>query len=555
MDNGFGNLSRAIRVVIYNERASVLACFLFGFFAPFLYACVFNFPIPYAHDEFGYLLSADTFANGRLTNPTPPLWHHFESPHILLVPTYAGKYPPMQSLFLALGQVIFGSPAFGVWLSCAAAAAAVCWMLRGWLPPRWAFVGSLLAILYVGIETYWAQAFWGGMAAMCGGALFFGGFIRVYKRASTVAALWMTIGGIILANSRPFEGLLTMLPALCLLGFWLLKNKRRDFGWKANRIVLPSAILATIALAAMGYYNFRVTGNALRLPYVEHMRQYLPPPMFIFQSRNENANGGHERLQRFDNYWKRPPILAEIPAFGLPDKPELAPIYGFAWMLTYSTGFMLPFLVWLLVVPFSVFLFIKRRRLRLVIGTILFVFACESLATFWDQAHYLAPIACLFYLLLAETLRMIAVFVKQKAERRQQKILFVLLAVFLFCAKVPIKAITLPPPRPTITINDLKPGETQDATLGERACDSKEPIEKALEKLPQKDIIVVFYSEDFSLHDEIVYNRADLENAEVIWAHNLGEDNNRQLLEYFKDRRAWKLEISTDGLRLSPYPH
>jgi hypothetical protein len=109
--------------------------------------------------------------------------------------------------------------------------AAICWMLQAWLPRRWALLGGMFAIIHAnfGVGNYWAQSYCGGAVGAGGGALLLGGVRYLMREPRKNYAMVMGVGLAILANSRPYEGLVLSLP----VGLGLLI-------WCSEKIGLPS---------------------------------------------------------------------------------------------------------------------------------------------------------------------------------------------------------------------------------------------------------------------------------------------------------------------------
>src|SRR4029077_2512656 len=228
---------------------------------------VLPIPAPAIHDEFSYLLAADTFAHGRLTNPPHPMWLSFETFHVNMRPTYASKYPPAQGMVLALGQLLW-HPWLGVLLSVGAMCAAICWMLQGGFPPQWALFGGLLAAVRFGSFSYWINSYWGGAVAAIGGALAIGALPRVLRWQRLRDVVMLAAGLALLANSRPLEGLIFTIPIAIWLAVWLVRKDSIKFQAKVCRTILPLLAIGCCAGSWMIYYNWHLTGHPFLLPHI-----------------------------------------------------------------------------------------------------------------------------------------------------------------------------------------------------------------------------------------------------------------------------------------------
>src|SRR5215469_16352710 len=199
------------------------------FFGCIMVSALLHEPLPRSHDEFSYFLMADTFAHGRLANHSPFLPEFFETFHVVMHPLYVSKYFPAEGLFLLIGQKMNGRPAVGVWLSSSLACVAAYWMLLAWSGSNGAMIGALLWMFQYGIFSYWSQSYWGGMVAAIGGTLVLGAVRRLSSEISWRTSACLSLGLVVLAGSRPVEGLIAITPSILFVLYnWLCDQTWRE---------------------------------------------------------------------------------------------------------------------------------------------------------------------------------------------------------------------------------------------------------------------------------------------------------------------------------------
>ena len=477
---------------------------------------VWPIPMPSIYDEFSYLLQADTFAHGRLANPAHPLWRFFESTYILQQPTYASRFPPAQGLVMALGQVIFGHPWFGVWLSAGLLAAALCWALQGWLPPGWALFGAFIG-LNLCLFSYWINSYWGGAVTAIGGALVTGAWVRITRAKRWRYAWLFGIGAVIVVLARPFEGLLLVVPALIALG---MANR-------TARVWLPIVLTGVAGASWLAYDNYRVTGHPLRLPYREYYEQYEIVPPFSFLP----LSTAPRTFRHFDLESRARETYERVRSWRLfVDRP-------LDWLILLR--FYYGNLIWLL--PLVVFMPFLWRSRRTRFATILVTaIGAASLIEVWWYPHYAAPFTAALLILVAQSMRYLRQWKYGGREPGRFLVNAMPVAVLLVMVASEAQAIA--------THRTADQEQAKNAQVAQ-----KERIEKQLlKKRSGQHVIFVRYAGLPSPHEEWIYNAADIDAAPVIWAQDLGHIENERLRHYYAGRSFWLFKPA-ESMNLSPY--
>jgi hypothetical protein len=317
------------------------------------------------------------------------------------------------------------------------------------------------------------------------------------------------------------------LPAAAVLLGWLVSKRRPPFAVALGRVALPLGLVLALTGAAMAFYNYRVTGSPLTMPYQVHENTYAANPVFVWQAPKPMPEYRHPDIARFWTGW----VLDLYQRHQRPA--EMARLATVKW-----TQIILSYLgVWLLVAVLAIRPALRDRWVRLAF------ISCGLLLAAMTQVycycpHYAAPAAGLIAVLAVAGLRQLRLWRWHGRPSGR-----VLVRGIAFCYPVLIVlSVWAEPPIPP------------DATHMMRAR-----LLRQLESDGDRHLVVVRYYHPWPRglgHEDWVWNAADVDASRVVWAREMSPAEDRRLLDYYPDRRAWLLEVEVDkqSYRLTPHP-
>jgi len=495
-------------------------------------------PSPGIPDEYGHLLLADTFISGRITNPPHPHWTSFETVYVLQKPTYTSQYQAATGAALAAGWAVFGHPWAGVICTMALLCAALYWMLRAWIGSEWALAGSLAMGLQIGVFNYWIDTYWGGGVPALGGVLAIGALPGLCGARRVRHAIVLAFGLAVVMNSRPVEALILLFVS-CGYLIWQVSAGKLPARKAAVEAGIPALLLLLAALAAMSWYNWRVTGDPLEPPYLAHQKMYGTPQPFWWQAPVTVPPASFRNNELRDEYLRQRRMHARRSSPG-----ELARAIA---------GRALSFWQFYLGVPLAIpLVFLPKAwpepqvRFAALAGI---PFALDFLTFHAFYPHYAAPALGLLLIGVVHGWRRMKLW--RWRGRDAGLALSRALPLLLFAGvALPAAGMLADPFLPLAAAPVSKLWSDFRNDLSPRFA-----IEHRLRAAGGRHLIFVRYRQPgHRPANEWVYNAADIDNSPVVWARELDPAANSSLILYFRGRRVWLVQPDETPPLLSPYP-
>lgn len=371
----------------------------------------------------------------------------------------------------------------------------------------------------------------GGALGLLGGALVLGALPRLRRNPSVSTTIPLGLGIAILANSRPYEGLILTILCLASLAIWTLRSNGELRRLILTRVLPVLILILSLIAAQIAYYNWRVTGNPLLLPYRLQRATYaVAPHFYLWETPRPEPHYRHRELYDLHIGWELEQYRQHLVAGNLPritwqKLRVLIDGYFPMYLIGIPPGailILLATLPWLLRNP-------NIQWAMLLFG----IFTAAQLIVTFVNVHYTGPIFGLVFLIAVQALRHLRLW-RWRGRKSGRSLVRIALLLWLL--------MLIPTYRTLAQIHQQQWGHWRTEIL------------RDLQHTGEKHLVLVRYGAHRLPSEDWVYNDADIDQAQVVWAHEMDPDSNRRLLEYFKGRRTWLLDCGVLPRQLVPYP-
>jgi len=274
-----------------------------------------------------------------------------------------------------------------------------------------------------------------------------------------------------------------------------------------------------------GYYYYRVTGSPFRMAYELNREAYAMGRYFIWQSPWPQKTYHHAKMQaQYERELREAEENKTLRGFL---RRALSKLHYF-WQVYLIAP--LPFV--LIALPCAA----RDRKMR-VPWFLAAIFVAGVGVETWFLPHYSAPATALLFLILMQCMRHLRFF---RWRERPVGLAFVRAVTVIYIGTVVLRvALAVAHIHPE---REWQHGDLQLAALVQQ-----------LKTLPGQHVVLVSYSPDFDLDRGWINNRSDIDASKIVWANDMGAENNRELLAYYPGRQFWVVHAGPSPPHLEPY--